>query len=529
MAIGDSMKTLIVNSPEGSVVLTTSPRPFLYDLCLLGPELTLFLGAMLLLLYGAYFTKNLALVQNVGPTSSASKVIDERRLPLILFLALIVQGVAAYYLIGYRTPATSAFNHMLVVNDFVTFFKLLILIVMMAISLLFFAAAKRDTYLGYETFVLLLLATSGMMLMVASNTLLVLYMALEIVSLSQYVLAAVARDNEQSSEAGMKYFVLGALASGLYLFGASLIYGFTNSIGFDEIFAYYNGINADEAVTMPIGFLVGLIFIIVALCFKLSAAPFHMWTPDVYQGAPTVVTAFLASAPKITALALIIRLLYGPFIELMEQWCQILTFVSVASMVVGSFGGIVQKDMKRLLAYSSIGHIGLMLLGLLSGESEGVRSVIIYILIYGVMIVATFACLLMLRKQGVYKQEFKQIAGLSKSNPLLAAGIALLMLSMAGIPPLAGFFAKFYVLFAVVKQELYSLAVIAVLSSLVAAYYYLKVIKVMYFDDPQEGNDKDYSLLLQLIALLGVLFNLLYVLMPAPVLDISSYIANLLF
>ncbi|MCL4142705.1 UNVERIFIED_CONTAM: hypothetical protein GTU68_059473, partial [Idotea baltica] len=327
------------------------------------------------------------------------------------------------------------FDGLYIKNSFSEFAKILIMFSTMFILMMMTPIETEDKHFQFEHVIMVMLSLAGMMILVSSHSLLTLYMGLELMSLPLYILAASNRNNHHSTEAGMKYFILGALASGLYLFGASLIYGFTGEIRFDKIVAFFNA-----------GFLVGMVFLIVAFCFKISAVPFHMWTPDVYEGSPTVVTAFLASAPKVAGMALLTWMLYAPFADLVDQWQQIIYFVAVASMFVGSLGAIKQTNFKRLLAYSSIGHVGFMLVSLVAGDVDGIRGVVLYLIIYLSMTIGMFAILLMLNRGKRKYEKLVDFAGLSTTHPKTAFAVAVLMLSMAGIPPLAGFFAKLYVL-----------------------------------------------------------------------------------
>ena len=322
----------------------------------------------------------------------------------------------------------------------------------------------------------MLLSTLGMMVLISAGDLIMLYLGLELMSLALYVVAASNRDNAKSTEAGLKYFVLGALSSGMLLYGASLIYGFTGTVSFAGI--------AAAAKTGSIGIVFGLVFLLAGLCFKVSAVPFHMWTPDVYEGAPTPVTAFFASAPKVAALAVFTRVALTAFPGIVSQWQQIVVFVAIASMALGSFAAIGQKNIKRLMAYSSIGHMGFALVGLAAGTAEGAQGVLVYISIYVAMTLGSFAVILTMKRNGQHVENISDFAGLSRTNPLLAFFFAMLLFSLAGIPPLAGFFAKWYVFVAAIKAGLFTLAVIGVLASVVGAFYYLTIIKVMYFDEP---------------------------------------------
>jgi NADH-quinone oxidoreductase subunit N len=359
-------------------------------------------------------------------------------------------------------------------------------------------------------------------MMISANDLIALYVGLELQSLSLYVLAAFARDSARSSEAGLKYFVLGALSSGMLLYGASLVYGFTGSTGFAQI------AEAVQPSGANLGLIFGLVFLMTGFAFKISAVPFHMWTPDVYEGAPTPVTAFFAAAPKLAAMALTVRVLVTAFPSVTVEWQQIVTFLAIASMALGSFAAIGQRNIKRLMAYSSIGHVGYALVGLAAGSAEGVEGVIVYLAIYLAMTLGTFACILAMRRKGRMVEDIDQLSGLSTTQPLMAFMLALLLFSLAGIPPLAGFFAKFYVFLAAIHAGLYALAVIGVLLSVVGAYYYLRIVKVMYFDAPAERFEPMPP---ALVAVLGVsgLFTLLFFAYPAPLVAIAQTAAKSLF
>ena len=370
----------------------------------------------------------------------------------------------------------TTFGGSFIVDDFARFLKILALIGSAATLILsaeFLADPSRRIF---EYSILVLLSTLGMMVLISAGDLIMLYLGLELMSLALYVVAASNRDNAKSTEAGLKYFVLGALSSGMLLYGASLIYGFTGTVSFAGI--------AAAAKTGSVGIVFGLVFLLAGLCFKVSAVPFHMWTPDVYEGAPTPVTAFFASAPKVAALAVFTRVALTAFPGIVSQWQQIVVFVAIASMVLGSFAAIGQKNIKRLMAYSSIGHMGFALVGLAAGTAEGAQGVLVYIAIYVAMTLGSFAVILTMKRNGQHVENISDFAGLSRTNPLLAFFFAMLLFSLAGIPPLAGFFAKWYVFVAAIKAGLFTLAVVGVLASVVGAFYYLTIIKVMYFDEP---------------------------------------------
>jgi len=352
--------------------------------------------------------------------------------------------------------------------------------------------------------------------MISSNDLIVFYMGLELQSLALYVLATYNRDQLKSSEAGLKYFVLSALSSGLLLYGCSLVYGFSGSTNFDVI---SNQLNSNEYVLT-----FGIVFILVGLAFKISAVPFHMWAPDVYEGSPTTVTLFFTMVPKVAALTVFIRFLYVPFLNLIDQWQMIIIFLSIASMVFGAVAAIGQTNIKRLIAYSSIGHIGYTLAGLATASNEGIQSSIIYISIYVVMNLALFSCLLMLRRKDQYYEDIEDLSGLSKNHPLLSLCLLVILFSLAGIPPLAGFFAKFYVFKAVLEQSMFFLAIVGLLSTVVAAFYYLRIIKIIYFDKEKDKYDTDHSLWLKFSLTVSTILILLYFIFPSQLIEVVSRI-----
>ena len=374
----------------------------------------------------------------------------------------------------------------------------------------------------FEFPILISLATLGMMAMVSANDMLSLYLGLELQSLALYVVAAIRRDTVRSTESGLKYFILGSIASGILLYGMSMVYGFTGTTNFTVL--------GDTLVggELPLGALVGLAFIFAGLCFKVSAVPFHMWTPDVYEGAPTPVTSFFAVAPKIAGLALFIRVAMGPFGGAVEDWQQIIVLIAILSMALGSFATLRQENIKRLMAYSSIGHVGFALVGLAAGTQDGVTGILVYLGIYLVMNLGTFAVILCMRRNDRMAEEITDLAGLAKTKPLMAAITAILMFSMAGIPPLAGFFGKFYVFKAAVDAGLVTLAVIGLVTSVVSAYYYLRIIKVMYFDEPVEGFDRNGTEMNVIMAVATIII-LAFVFFPNPLMDSAAIAAASLF
>jgi NADH-quinone oxidoreductase subunit N len=471
-----------------------------YQLLPVLPELVLAAGAMALLMVGAY--------RGVRTTG--------------LITGLAIGLLAIVGLLELMLPAgkLTTFNGSFIVDDFARFLKILSLIGSVAtliLSMEFLADPSRRIF---EYSILVLLSTLGMMILISAGDLIMLYLGLELMSLALYVVAASNRDDAKSTEAGLKYFVLGALSSGMLLYGASLIYGFTGTVGFAGI--------AAAVKTSSIGIVFGLVFLLAGLCFKVSAVPFHMWTPDVYEGAPTPVTAFFASAPKVAALAVFTRVALTAFPGIVPQWQQIVVFVAIASMALGSFAAIGQKNIKRLMAYSSIGHMGFALVGLAAGTAEGAQGVLVYIAIYVAMTLGSFSVILAMKRSGQHVENISDFAGLSRTNPLLAFFFAMLLFSLAGIPPLAGFFAKWYVFVAAIKANLFTLAVVGVLTSVVGAYYYLSIIKVMYFDEPLAQLDPVRIELRSVLAVAG-LFNIFFWVFPGPLVSMATAAAKSLF
>ena len=465
------------------------------------PETILAVGVMVLILIGAWRGE-----RGFG-------LVDEMAVG-ILSLALVTISLSS-------TPGASVFDGAYVDDGFSRFMKALTLIGAIVSILLSVDWLQRNGLEKFEYPVLIILSTLGMLLLISADNLIALYLGLELMSLALYVMAAFARDDGKSSEAGLKYFVLGALSSGMMLYGASLLYGFAGTISF-------SGIAAVVSTSAPIGVIFGLVFVLAALAFKMSAAPFHMWTPDVYQGAPTPVTAFFASAAKMAAVAITLRLVFTAFPGVKDQWRQIIVFISIASMLLGSFAAIGQENIKRLMAYSSIGHMGFALIGLAAGDEAGVRGVAIYLTIYLIMTLGTFAAILAMRVQGRYLENVADLAGLSRTNGWMAFFLAMLMFSLAGVPPLAGFFAKYYVLLAAVDAGLFGLAVIGVLASAVAAYYYLRVVKVMYFDEPAPAFDRA-PVALRAVLAVSTLALLGFWVYPTPAIDAAAAAAKSLF
>ena len=464
------------------------------------PELLLALGAMALLMAGAV----------IGETST-------KLVTICAVCLLVVVGVIV--LLGPADKAT-LFSGSFVMDGFGRFMKILALIGSGAAIVMSAGFLEVPSRRMFEYAILILLATTGMMVLISAGDLIALYLGLELMSLSLYVVAAIDRDNVRSTESGLKYFVLGALSSGMLLYGCSLIYGFTGTVSFTGI--------ARAASEGGVGLTFGLVFLFAGLCFKVSAVPFHMWTPDVYQGAPTPITAFFASAPKVAAMAIFLRVVLTAFPAIAEQWQPIISFVAIASMALGSFAAIGQTSIKRLMAYSSIGHMGFALIGLAAGTSEGVQGVLVYMTIYLTMTLGTFACILAMRRNGEAVETISDLAGLARTNGPMAFLFAMLLFSLAGIPPLAGFFAKFYVFLAAIEAGLYVLAVIGVVTSVIGAYYYLAIVKVMYFDEPAPAFGSMRPELKVVLAVTG-LFNLLFFVVPGPLVNAAAAAANSLF
>ena len=475
------------------------------DLFTILPELILAVLGMALLMYGVFR--------------------GDKAVHSVSWLAVGAILITAIAISGQSDSGQVAFKGQFIVDQFSVFMKWLILLGSALAILMSLNYNEREGIQRFEYPVLILFATLGMLLMVSANDLMSLYVGLELQSLSLYVIAAFRRDSTKSSEAGLKYFVLGALSSGMLLYGASMIYGFAGTTQFDKLATLLPGPNADPGV----GVIVGLVFLLAGLAFKVSAVPFHMWTPDVYEGAPTPVTAFFAVAPKIAAIALLVRTMVGPFGELFDQWQQIIIFISIASMLLGALAAIWQTNIKRLMAYSSIGHIGFALVGLAAGSEEGIRGIGVYMAIYLAMNIGTFCCILSMRRQGVMVEGISDLAGLARNQPMMAAALAIFMFSMAGIPPLAGFFGKLYVFMAAVNEGLYVLAIIGVLTSVIGAFYYLRIIKIMYFDEPAEAFDRSAGREVGTIMAVSGLFTLLFFVFPTPIVGAASKAAAVLF
>jgi NADH-quinone oxidoreductase subunit N len=472
----------------------------LSDLIAALPELLLAIGAMALLMLGAFRGEGTAVASNW------------------LAIALLAAAGAVVVMQGAGTVVT--FGGSFIVDPFARFLKLLALTGSAFAIFMSFDYLALEKQQRFEYPVLILLATTGMLMLISAADLIALYLGLELMSLALYVVAAIDRDSARSSEAGLKYFVLGALSSGMLLYGASLVYGFTGTVAFTGI--------AKAASQGSVGLIFGLVFLFAGFCFKVSAVPFHMWTPDVYEGAPTPITAFFAAAPKVAGIAMFVRTSIMAFPSILPEWQQIVVFVAIASMALGAFAAIGQRNIKRLMAYSSIGHMGFALIGLAAGTAQGIQGVLIYMAIYLAMTLGTFAVILAMRREGEMVEEIADLSGLAGTHPVRAFFLAMLLFSLAGIPPLAGFFAKFYVFLAAIKAGLFALAVIGVVTSVVGAYYYLAIVKTMYFDDPAKPfAPMPYEL--RFVLALGGLFNLLFFIYPGPLVAAATVAAKSLF
>ena len=467
------------------------------NLELVFPEIFLSLSIMFLLILGVFKKNSSKLVQNIS-----------------LIILLVTAVITFNETLGIKT--TLLFNGGVIVDYLSSFMKIVTLLAAFLVLVISSNYLRLFKLFKIEYPILILSSVLGMMVMISSNDLIVFYMGLELQSLALYVLATFNRDQLKSSEAGLKYFVLSALSSGLLLYGCSLIYGFTGSTNFDLI---ANQLDADQyALTF------GIVFILVGLSFKISAVPFHMWAPDVYEGSPTSVTLFFTMVPKVAALTVFIRFLYVPFLNLVDQWQIILIFLSIASMLFGAIAAIGQTNLKRLIAYSSISHIGYALAGLATGSNDGIQSSVIYITIYILMNLGFFSCLLMMKRNNEYFEEIEDLSGLSKNHPLLSLSMLIILFSLAGIPPLAGFFAKFYIFKSVLEQSMYFLAIVGLLSTVVAAFYYLRIIKIMYFDKEKEKYDTDHSLWLKFSLTASTLLILIYFVFPGQLIEVVSRI-----
>ena len=461
------------------------------------PEIILFISTTILLMVGLFIKKT----------------------NLINFSSILVLIITGLFVV--LQSASSGFGNSFVNDEFSKIFKIIIIIGSIT-SLLMFPSSRKNLNIDiYEYPILICFATIGMMVMVSSNDLLAMFIGLELQSLTLYVLASFNRNSLQSSESGIKYFILGALSSGLLLFGISYIYGFTGNTNFNLISATYD--------KDSLGLLIGIVFVCSGLAFKISAVPFHMWTPDVYQGAPTPVTGFFALAPKIAAIGLLCRFLFVSFGESASDWQQIIAFLSIASMIFASFAAIAQTNIKRLMAYSSIGHIGYALIGISCFNYVGTKSLIIYLIIYVIMNISVFSFILFMKRKNEYYENISDLSGLYKNNPLYAALISLSMFSLAGIPPLAGFFGKFYIFIAAIKSDMFLLAIVGIIASVISAFYYLRIVKVIYFDEPLERFDGYSSKSLNILFIPSTVIIILFFIYPTPIISVASFASRTFF
>jgi NADH-quinone oxidoreductase subunit N len=466
------------------------------------PEIVLAGGALALILIGA--------------------IAGDRATGLVNGLALALLAVATVLTVALPVDTPAAFGGSFTADAFARFMKALAFIAAFAALALSFDYMRRENFARFEYAILVVLSTLGMALMISASDLIALYLGLELQSLALYVIAAIHRDDERSTEAGLKYFVLGALSSGMLLYGASLVYGTTGAVGFADIAAALQG------GTGGLGLTFGIVFLLSGFAFKISAVPFHMWTPDVYEGAPTPITAFFASATKVAGVAMFVRAVTEAFPGVTTEWRQVVVFVAIASMALGSFAAIGQRNLKRLMAYSSIGHMGYVLVGLAAGTPEGVRGVAIYVAIYVAMTLGAFACILSMRIGDRYVESIDDLAGLSRTKPAMAFVLTMIMFSLAGIPPLAGFFAKFYVFYAAVNAGLMSLAVVGFVLSVIGAFYYLRIVKIIYFDEPTV-EFAPMTLPAKAVLTIAGGFTILYFVYPAPLTVAAAAAAQSLF
>jgi len=467
----------------------------MYSIVYILPEIFLSLTIMFLLMLGVFIKKSFNLVY------------------LLTILSLIF---AIALILNQPDEIIKIFNDSYIIDRLSIFMKVLTLLFCLFVLLSSKDYVKSNSIDKIEYPIIILASTLGMVLMISSYDLIVFYLGLELQSLSLYILASFKRNNEKSTEAGLKYFVLSALASGLLLYGCSLIYGFTGSTNFEII-----STNLNEANT---GAVFGIVFIIVGLAFKVSAVPFHMWTPDVYEGSPTSVTSFFALVPKIAAISVFIRFMYVPFINVIDQWQTIIIFLSIASMILGAVAAIGQNNIKRLMAYSTIGHMGYALAGLATGTNQGIQSTIVYLTIYLVMNLGAFGCIFMMKRENIFYENINDLSGLSKNHPMLAFSFLIILFSLAGIPPLAGFFAKFYIFMAVIEVKMYALAIIGLVTTVVSSFYYLRIVKVVYFDRPKKPFDESYDWGLKSTLILSSILILIYFIYPSILTRVVSSI-----
>jgi len=459
------------------------------------PEIFLSISIMVILMLGVFIKKSYKLVNN------------------LIILSLVFTGLLIFQ---QQNSSVKIFNDNYIIDNFSVFMKILTTISCIFILIISNDYIKNTKINKFEYPILILTSVLGMMIMISSYDLIVFYMGLELQSLSLYVLAAFNRDSIKSSEAGLKYFVLSALSSGLLLYGCSLLYGYTGSTNFEII---SKSLDPNNIIS-----IFAIVFIVVGLAFKISAVPFHMWTPDVYEGSPTSVTSFFALVPKIAALTVFIRFMYVPFVNAIDQWQNIIVFLSIASMILAAVAAIGQSNIKRLMAYSSIGHMGYALAGVATGTVEGVKSSILYLTIYLIMSLGTFACIFMMKRDNIFFEDISELSGLSKSRPILSLGFLILLFSLAGIPPLAGFFAKFYVFMAVIQANMYGLAIIGLITTVISAFYYLRIIKVIYFDKSKDSFDESKDRGIKASLFISCVLVVFYFINPSILTDLISLI-----
>jgi len=459
------------------------------------PELFLSFSIMAFLMIGVFLKKSFKLVNSLTIIS------------LIFTIALVLNQ---------QDETIKIFNNSYIIDDFSILMKTITLLFCIFILFSSREYVKINNIDKIEYPIIILTSVLGMILMISSYDLIVFYLGLELQSLSLYILASFKKEDEKSTEAGLKYFVLSALATGLLLYGSSLIYGFTGSTNFETISKNLNSNN--------VGAVFGIVFIIIGLAFKVSAVPFHMWTPDVYEGSPTSITSFFALVPKIAAIAVFIRFMYVPFLNVVDQWQMIIVFISIASMILGATAAIGQKNIKRLMAYSSIGHMGYALAGLAPGTNAGIQSTIIYLIIYLVMNLGAFGCIFMMKRENTFCENINDLSGMSKNHPILSLSFLIILFSLAGIPPLAGFFAKFYIFMSVIESGMYILAILGLLTTVISAFYYLRIIKIIYFDKPKKPFELNYDWGLKISLILSSVLVLIYFIYPSLLLDLISTI-----
>ena len=467
----------------------------MYSIIHILPEIFLSLTIMFLLMLGVFLKKGFNLIYLLSILS------------LIFIIALVLNQ---------PKEIVKVFNESYIIDELSIYMKVLTLIFCAFVLLSSKDYLKNNNIDKIEYPIIILSSTLGMILMISSYDLIVFYLGLELQSLSLYILASFKRDNERSTEAGLKYFVLSALSSGLLLYGFSLIYGFTGSTNFEIISKNLNEENT--------GAIFAIVFVLVGLAFKMSVVPFHMWTPDVYEGSPTSVTSFFALVPKIAIMSVLIRFMYIPFLNAFSQWQTIIIFLSIGSMLLGAVAAIGQESIKRLIAYSTIGHMGYALAGIATGTNQGIQSSIVYLTIYLVMNLGLFSCILMMKRENIFYESISDLSGLSRNHPILAFAFLIILFSLAGIPPLAGFFAKFYIFMSVIEVKMYTLAIIGLLTTVISSFYYLRIIKIIYFDKPKKPFDEIYDWGLKGSLILSSILLLIYFIFPSILTNITSSI-----